>query len=65
MSETEAVQVSTAEAAELLGVSQQTVTRWVREGYLAARRGPSRFGKGRIRILRSEVERLLADGEVA
>lgn len=59
MSESADDYLTPAEVAELAQVSRSTVTRWVREGYLAARRTPSRAGKGRIRILRSDVEALL------
>ena len=51
--------LTSTQAAELLDVSPQTITRWVREGYLVAWRSPSRTGNGRIRIPRSEVDRLL------
>lgn len=59
MSESAADYMTPAEVAELADVSRSTVTRWVREGYLPARRTPSRAGKGRIRILRSDVAALL------
>lgn len=42
-----------------LDVSPSTVTRWVREGYVTAGRSPGI--KGRIRIARSEVERIRAE----
>lgn len=62
MSPTTQEYVTPAEAADDLDVSVATVTRWVREGYIhGVRRSPSHFGKGRIRIPRSEIERLLAD----
>ena len=50
--------LSSKDAAEALGVSQATVARWAREGYIAVRRSPSRHGKGRIRVPREEIERL-------
>lgn len=55
--------LTTGEVALELGYSTATVTRWVREGYLKARRSPSHVGKGRIRISRLEVDRLLAEIE--
>ena len=62
MTESDTAYVTPAEAAELLDVSQSTVTRWAREGYITGiRRSPSRHGKGRIRIPRSEIMRLLED----
>lgn len=50
--------VTPAEAAGLLNVSPTAVTRWVREGYIKSWRSPG--VKGRIRIPRSEIDRLLA-----
>jgi excisionase family DNA binding protein len=47
--------LTTAEAAEMLRVSPETVARWVRLGQLEAIRLPS----GHIRIRREDVEKLL------
>lgn len=53
--------VTASQAAVILDVSASTVTRWVRDGYIAAGRTPSLTGHGRIRIPRSEVERIRAE----
>jgi excisionase family DNA binding protein len=53
--------VTPREAAERLGVTYDTVTRWVRDGFLRVGRSPSAHGRGRIRIPVSEVERLQAE----
>lgn len=47
--------LSTAEAAARLGVTKQTVSRWINEGSLAHARVGSRY-----RIPVSEIDRLLA-----
>lgn len=49
--------VTTAQAADFLQVHTQTVQRYVRDGILPATRI-----NNRIRLLRSDVEGLLADG---
>lgn len=53
--EADAPLLSTAETAARLGVTKQTVSRWINEGSLAH----ARVG-GRYRIPASEVDRLLA-----
>lgn len=50
--------LTTAEVAQMLRVSQKTISRWVRLGDLQAIRLP----RGQLRIRRSEVERLLREG---
>jgi excisionase family DNA binding protein len=49
--------LTVAEVAELLKLNQQTVRNWIDQGSLAA----VRVGR-RVRIKRSDLERLLADG---
>ena len=51
--------VNLQEAARLLGVHDQTVRRWLREGRL---RGTLLSRRAGYRIRRSEVERALAEG---
>lgn len=51
--------LTTSQAADLLGVATATVARYVRQGLLPALRLPT----GRLRIRRSEVERLLREGQ--
>ena len=51
--------MTAAQAAKLLGVSAETLRRYVRLGQLPALRLPS----GYIRIRRSEVEKLLREGQ--
>ncbi len=46
--------LSTTQVADLLGVHQNTVLKWIREGRLPARR----FGVKLWRILRSDVEKM-------
>lgn len=46
--------VSLSEAARLLGVSKPTVSRWIRAGYLSARR----VGPRSLRIRRSDLGRM-------
>ncbi|KKN18509.1 hypothetical protein LCGC14_0955050 [marine sediment metagenome] len=46
--------LSTIQVANLLGVHQNTVLKWIREGRLPARR----FGVKLWRILRSDVEKM-------
>lgn len=48
--------VLTAEAAEILGVSQNTVRTWARDGKLPVRRNPA---NGYRLFKRSELERFL------
>lgn len=50
--------MTAAEVAELLGVSAETVRRYVRLGQLVANHLPS----GHLRIRREDAERLLRDG---
>jgi excisionase family DNA binding protein len=52
--------MSTKEVAAELEVSSATITRWVREGVIPAKR----FGPRVIKILRVEVESLLNQKEV-
>ena len=47
--------LTTAEAAQMLRVSQKTIARWVRLSQLEAVRLPS----GQLRIRREDVEKLL------
>ena len=47
----------TYELAELWGVSQRTIRRWIGEGRLLAKRGGPR--DGRYFVLRGEVERFV------
>ncbi|TMC09413.1 MAG: helix-turn-helix domain-containing protein [Chloroflexi bacterium] len=49
--------LTSAEAAQMLRVSQKTIARWVRLGHLAAIRLPS----GQLRIRRLDVQKLLGD----
>jgi len=51
--------LTTAEAAQMLRVSQKTIARWVRLGQLPGVRLPS----GQLRIKRAEVDKLLRDRE--
>lgn len=48
-----------AEMAEALDRHPATVTRWVRKGYVKARRMPG--SRGRILIPRSELQRILGE----
>lgn len=59
MSQESAEWMTAAQAAKLLGVSAETVRRYVRLGQLPALRLPS----GYIRIRRSEVDKLLREGQ--
>jgi excisionase family DNA binding protein len=59
MSQESAEWMTAAQAAKLLGVSAETLRRYVRLGQLPALRLPS----GYIRIRRSEVEKLLREGQ--
>jgi excisionase family DNA binding protein len=52
--------LTVAEVAELLKLNQQTVRNWIDQGSLPA----LRVGR-RVRIKRSDLERLLADGYTA
>ncbi len=59
MSQESAEWMTAAQAAKLLGVSAETLRRYVRLGQLPALRLPS----GYIRIRRSEVDKLLREGQ--
>jgi excisionase family DNA binding protein len=59
MSQESAEWMTAAQAAKLLGVSAETLRRYVRLGQLPSLRLPS----GYIRIRRSEVEKLLREGQ--
>lgn len=50
--------VKTAEAAEILGVSQNTLRAWAEDGKLPVRRNPA---NGYRLFLRSELERFLRE----
>ena len=59
-----AKQISTAEAAQLLGVSYMTVTRWIHSGYIV----PAYKSPGARPVYgfdRTEVERLAANRRAA
>jgi excisionase family DNA binding protein len=49
--------LSIPEAAELMGVSQDALRRWVREGLIPARR----VGKRMLRVNKSDLARLVTD----
>jgi excisionase family DNA binding protein len=49
--------LSIPEAAELIGVSQDALRRWVREGLIPARR----VGKRMLRVNKSDLARLVTD----
>lgn len=51
--------LTTTQAAEMLGVSRDTVARWIRLGQLPAVRLPS----GQYRVKREDVERVLSDSQ--
>ena len=48
--------VKTAEAAEILGVAQNTIRKWARQGKIPMRRNPA---NGYRLFLRSDLERFL------
>ncbi|MGE0708401.1 MAG: helix-turn-helix domain-containing protein [Planctomycetota bacterium] len=48
-------------AADVLGVSPRTVSRWIRAGRLRALRLTPGAGSGGVRILRAELARLLTE----
>lgn len=52
--------LTTRRAAELMGVSRDTIARWIRLGQLPAMRLPS----GQYRVRRAEIERLMAEGRL-
>lgn len=56
----EAIVVSVAEAAHLLGVGHQAIRRWIRTGRLGATQIGGR--NGRILITKAAIERLLDIG---
>ena len=51
-------ELTTGQAAELMGVSRSSLVRYVRSGLLPARRLPG----GHLRIRRADVERLRQQG---
>ena len=53
--------ITTSAAAKLMGISRATIARYTRQGLLPALRLPS----GRLRVRRSEVEKLLREGQLA
>jgi excisionase family DNA binding protein len=59
MSPRRAEEVTTGEAAEILGVSRSTIVRYVEAGILPARKLPG----GHLRIRREDVERLSGEQE--
>ena len=53
--------LSTTEAAEILGVSAETIRRWAADGKIQAVRLPG----GQLRIQRTEIDAILTGGSAA